>query len=294
MRLMSNPTGKHRPKHRHPGEGTVVRRRDRWRAKPWAAVVPYIDASGRRRATWPSAASRSEAEAILREEMAKRRKAPVRTAHTVGTYVSGWLMTAEGLSPWTHDRYRHHIEQRIIPSLGKVALEDVNPPMIRVAMGEWSGSAATRQGTFVVLRAALRQAVSDRMLAEDPTAGLRAPRPAQGSPTVLDVTEARHLLEVVAKDRLGPILVVSLGLGLRRGETLGLRTPDIDLRAGTVTVRYQLRRVPVSARGEGDAWWRLVAPKRGSGRTLPLPAFVAQSLTARLEARDAEQRAAKI
>ena len=61
-----------------------------------------------------------------------------------------------------------------------------------------------------------------------------------------------------------------------------------------MTVRYQLRRVPVSARGEGDAWWRLVAPKRGSGRTLPLPAFVAQSLTARLEARDAEQRAAKV
>ena len=46
MRLMSNPTGKHRPKHRHPGEGTVVRRKDRWRSKPWAAVVPYTDASG--------------------------------------------------------------------------------------------------------------------------------------------------------------------------------------------------------------------------------------------------------
>ena len=62
MTAMSNPTGRHWPKHRHPGEGTVVRRKDRWRSKPWAAVVPYIDASGRRRQTWLSAASRAEAE----------------------------------------------------------------------------------------------------------------------------------------------------------------------------------------------------------------------------------------
>lgn len=105
MSPMSNPEGRHRPKRRHPGEGTVVKRRDRWRAKPWAAVVPYTDPSGRRRETWLSAASRREAEALLRDELAKRRAAPVRTAHTVGSYLAEWLMTVD-LSPWTYDRYQ--------------------------------------------------------------------------------------------------------------------------------------------------------------------------------------------
>ena len=59
---VSNSTGKHRPKRRHHGAGTVVLRKDRWRAKPWAAVVPYIDPSGRRREMWLSASSRAEAE----------------------------------------------------------------------------------------------------------------------------------------------------------------------------------------------------------------------------------------
>jgi integrase len=37
-----------------------------------------------------------------------------------------------------------------------------------------------------------------------------------------------------------------------------------------------------------------VAPKRDSGRTLPLPAFVATALKARIDERDAERKAAKV
>ncbi len=292
MRRM-NPEGRHRPKRRHPGEGTVIRRRDRWRARPWAAVVPYTDASGRRRETWLSAASRAEAEQLLRDELARRRKTPVRTGHTVGSYVSGWLMTTD-LGPWTHDRYRQHIEARIIPTIGAVPLADLTPPMVRRAMAEWSGAAATRMGTFVVLRAAMRQAVSDRMLGDDPTAGIRAPRPRATTLTVVDVADARHLRAVIARDRLAALVTVSLGLGLRRGEALGLRTPDVDFAAGTVTVRHSLRRVPVSTRGEGDEWWRLVAPKRDSGRTLPMPPFVARALRRRIAERDRERRTARV
>lgn len=293
MRAMGNPTGKHRPKRRHPGEGTVVRRKDRWRAKPWAAVVPYVDASGRKHQTWLSAGSRAEAEALLRGEIAKRKAAPVVTGHTVGSYVLGWLMTTK-LSPRTFDRYRQHLEQRIRKTLGNVLLGDLKAPMVRAAIGEWSGSEATKMGTFIVLRAAMRQAVADKMLAEDPTASVKAPRQRPTTPDVLDVAEARHLMETVKGDRLAPLLTVCLALGLRRGEALGLTTPDIDLVGGTVTVRCSLIRVPVSTRGPGDAWWRLVSPKADSGRTIPLPEFVAEALRDRLAERDREQRDAKV
>lgn len=71
MTIVGNPTGKHRPKKRHPGEGTVVLRKDRWRARPWAAVVPYLDESGQPRKMWLSAASRQEADDLRKRELAK-------------------------------------------------------------------------------------------------------------------------------------------------------------------------------------------------------------------------------
>ena len=240
---------------------------------------------------WLCAASREEADRLRRDKLAEQDTVP--TEHTVGSYVSDWLMTTD-LGPWTHDRYRHHIEQRILPTLGSVPLADLTPPMVRSAMTRWSGAAATRMGAFVVLRAAMRQAVTDRMLAHDPTANIKAPRPKPTTPDVLDVADARRLMDTVKGERFAPILVVSLGLGLRRGEALGLRTPDIDFDAGTMTIRHSLRRVPVSARGEDDEWWRLVAPKRDSGRTLPLPAFVVTALRERIDERDAEKKAAKV
>lgn len=292
MRVMSNPQGKHRKKRRHHGDGTVVLRKDRWRRKPWAAVVPYIDPSGRRRETWLSAASRSEAETLLHDELLRRRGDTVPTEHTVGSYVRDWLMTTD-LGPWTFDRYRHHLEQRILPTLGSVPLADLTPPMVRSAMTKWTGAPATRMGAFVVLRTAMRQAVTDRMVEHDPTANIKAPRPKAGTPTVLDVDDARRLIRVVGGDRFAPLLVVSLGLGIRRGELLGLRTDDVDPVAGTVTIRYSLRRVPVSTREAGAEWWRLVAPKADSGRTIPLPAFVADALAARIAERDREAKATK-
>ena len=75
---------------------------------------------------------------------------------------------------------------------------------------------------------------------------------------------------------------------------MGLRTGDVDLGAGTLTIRHSLRRVPVSTRAEGDTWWRLVAPKADSGRTIPLPAFVADALRERLDVRDAERKASRL
>jgi hypothetical protein len=80
-----------------------------------------------------SAASRGEAEALLRDELARRKAAPVRTTHTVGSYVAGWLMTAD-LSPRTFDRYRQHVKERIVPSLGAVPLDELLGQPMHVEM----------------------------------------------------------------------------------------------------------------------------------------------------------------
>lgn len=293
MHPMGNPTGRHRRKRRHHGEGTVVLRRDRWRAKPWAAVVPYVDASGRRREMWLSAESRDEAEALRRAELARLRALAPSSGHTVSAYVREWLGTLD-VGPGTVPTYGAHLSERIAPTLGDVPLDELTPQTVRSAMLDWSGSPATRAGTLRLLRAAMRQAVADRAIPHDPTAGIPMPRVPRHQPRTLTADEARHLVATVRGERFAPVLVTSLGLGIRRGEALGLRTGDLDLAAGNVTIAKSLRYIAPAFRAPGEDAYRLVATKTGTTRTLPLPAFVAETLRARLDERDREQREARV
>lgn len=293
MPTMGNPTGKHRRKRRHHGEGTVVLRKDRWRAKPWAAVVPYLDESGRRRQMWLSAASRQEADDLRKAELDKLAKGIVRTEQTVGEYMTAWLETVE-VGPGTWPRYKAHLTERIQPSFGDVALRLLTPQMVRSALIRWEGAPQTRGGTLRLLRAGMKQAVADRRIEHDPTAGIPYPKVPRRVPVTLDAIEARHLMATVKGERFAPILAVSLGLGLRRGEALGLRTQDVDLVKGEVVIARGLRYISPAMRGEGEGPYRLTGTKTGERRELPLPAFVAEALRERLIERDREQRAAKV
>lgn len=227
MPPMTNPTGRHRKKRRHHGSGTVVHRTDHWRAKPWAGVVPYVDAQGRRREMWLSAASRAEADDLRLDELARLRKGIVRTEQTVGEYVNAWLADVE-VGPGTWPRYRAHITERIEPTLGSIALRLLTPQHVRSALIRWEGAPATRAGALRLLRAAMKQAVTDRRIEHDPTAGIPYPRTARREAVTLTAAEAKHLMATVKGERFAPILAVSLGLGVRRGEALGLRTQDIN------------------------------------------------------------------
>jgi integrase len=294
MTPMANPTGKRKPKRSHHGDGTApFKRTDRWRRNPWVTVVPYTDESGRRREMWLSAASKPEAEALRKRELDRLRKGIIPTHETVGQYMSAWLETVE-VGPGTWPRYRQHLTERILPSFGSVALDQLKPQQVRRAVMDWSGSPQTRGGTLRLLRAGMKQAVADRRIEHDPTAGIPYPKVPTHQPRTLTGPEARRLMASVRGERFAPILVLSLGLGVRRGEALGLRTLDVDLDQGSVTIAKSLRYIAPSMRAEGEDAYRLTATKTGETREIPLPRFVADMLAERLAERDREKAAAKV
>lgn len=63
----------------------------------------------------------------------------------------------------------------------------------------------------------------------------------------LTAQEARRLLDAALNTRNGARWSVALSLGLRQGEALGLRWSDLDLDAGTLTVRRALQRSAATA-----------------------------------------------
>ena len=94
--------------------------------------------------------------------------------------------------------------------------------------------------------------------------------------------EARDFLAASKEHRLYALYAVTLALGLRLGEALGLRWCDIDFDRGLLTVRYALQRT----KGQVD----LVEPKSASSRrTITLPAFAISVLRHR-QAKQNEER----
>src|SRR5918911_56837 len=88
---------------------------------------------------------------------------------------------------------------------------------------------------------------------------------ASGIATALDLDEARAVLEAARRTRNEARWTVALALGLRQSEALALQWKDVDLLAGTLTVRRSIHRV----RGRGLIYEE---PKsKRSHRTLALP-----------------------
>lgn len=81
----------------------------------------------------------------------------------------------------------------------------------------------------------------------------------------------RAIIGAFSDHELGALVLFSIATGARQGEALGLRWPDCDLDAGSVTIRYQLQRI--------DGENRLTEPKTAkSRRTLPISPTVVETL----------------
>jgi integrase len=141
------------------------------------------------------------------------------------------------------------------------------------------------QYIHAVLRNALQNAVREELLTRNVAKLVQVETPDYEVGRGLTVAEAQRLLQTVQGIRWHSLYVLALLLGLRRGELLGLRWSDVDLEAGTLTVRQHL----VRAGGE----LRIQAPKtRRSRRTLSLPPQVQAALRRQRAVQAADRLAA--
>jgi integrase len=174
------------------------------------------------------------------------------------------------------------------PALGHVKLKQLTPEHVgdwMRDMGERGLSANTRRLSRAVLRRSLRVAEMQGLVARNVAAIADGPKHDRAEARSLTVEQATVLLAAASKHRLHAAVVVMVGLGLRRGEVLGLSWGDLDLdsAAPTAHIRRQLQRVP----GRGQ---ELVALKTArSRRDVMLPEFVASALRAHRRRQVAER-----
>lgn len=227
----------------------------------WYVVLDLgRDGTGRRQQKWHSGyRSKRDAERGLTALLSARDTGtyvePQRV--TLGEYLlERWLPAVEStVRPATYDGYGRHLRRYVVPALGALPLQSVQPDALSVFYRDLLDhggavsqplAAATVRRIHATLHRALRDAVAWGYLLRNPASV--AVKPKQRGVGSLEMrtwsaAELRAFLDHVQGDRLYAAWRLAASTGVRRGELLGLRWVDVDLAAGHVAVRQTLTAV---------------------------------------------------
>jgi integrase len=277
--------------HRGHHEGTYRLRPDgRWECR-------FTMPDGKRKSVYGR--SRPDVRAKMEEALGKAKKGIDLKGEkqTVAHFLDTWLEETQRprLRPSTLKSYESYIRLHIVPALGDKTLGELTAqdvqrflnglsktkprrPSKKVGTASTAGekrepsssrvtepalSPRTVQYIRAILRAALGQALRWGYVERNVAALASPPRQQPKQVAALSAAHAQTLIDHTRDDRLGALFATALYTGMRQGELLGLRWPDVDLDAGTVRVRQAVQKV--------DKQWQFVEPKSANGkRTVPL------------------------
>ncbi len=298
-----------RPRTRGNRDGRPYQRADgRWVCVVW----PPPEIGGKPRYLYAKTAkeARAKREKLL-EEYARTVPGAAGRDTTLARYMEHWLgvtlpqeLAAGNMAPSTLDSYQANVRLHILPDLGTITLRNLTAPRIRQwqhdlltkpsartrKKGAPAGAPVLSARTVTYCRQILHKAIGDAV--RDQVWGIRAnvvdlvkpPKKKAAEVEPPDMDEAAALLAAAAEDKWSALWLVILGLGLRRGEALGLRWADIDFANQTLQVREIVQRVRGAADPvTGKRSSRLVTkpPKTdASKRTLAVPETVVEELRA--------------
>src|SRR6266540_4195454 len=275
LRPIVRPSRRRRPVMR----GHIRKRRT------WEFIVdigPHPVTGRRRQKSKSGFATKREAESALHEFIRYVEgggdPSPERTS--LGEWLSRWLEypRARGIRSRTVDGNEGYIRREIVPVIGGLELAKLRPGHIRAVLARVQQrglSAATVAQVRSVLGSALRQAVAEGLIAANPVASVKRPR--------LQRREVHWPTSV----QLGALLQTSLGstwevpillatvTGARRAEVLGISWEDVDLEAGTISIRRGVQAVP---HPEGRTVEFTALKTKRSRRVVQLPPFALERI----------------
>jgi integrase len=141
--------------------------------------------------------------------------------------------------------YRAAVYKHLIPGIGRHRIDRLEPDHLErlyarmIANGSAPGTAHQAHRT---VKTALNEAVRRGHIVRNPAKLAKAPRVEEHEVQPFTMEEARRILSAAAKNRNGVRFAIGLALGLRKGETLGLKWSRVDLDNGLLRTPKQLQR----------------------------------------------------
>jgi integrase len=204
----------------------------------------------------------------------------VRTGVTFADAAEDWLQHGERERDWKNSTvvdYRSAVRAHLLPAFGSMPVERVTTRAIESWRSRWlvEHRAPRQAGKLVsVLHAIFERAKRTYGLSDNPAAEVERLKVRYDASAYdfYSPEEVWALVRAAATERDGAIYLVAAFAGLRRGELLALRWRDVDFERRSLRVRGNY------------SHGRVVTPKSGKGRAVPMAPEVAQAL-ARLSQR---------
>ena len=242
----------------------------------------WRDPAGTKRAK--NFATKREANAFLADIEATMNRgtyvAPNAGKLRFGVYAERWE-ASRNLTARTTERTASIMRNHLLPKWGEWPIGGID----HLSVQEWVTQlgktlAPTTVGKcFGALRTILRSAMRSRLIAIDPTEGVRAPSTYQPRPLTATISRQTFLTTLLPATPLDHRAIVATGggAGLRWGEAAGLPWGAVDLTRGRVTVGQ------VAVETAAAVTLRPYPKSRAGVRTIPLPDFLRRQLTAHRE-----------
>jgi len=232
------------------GEGSLYRDSD----GSWRATYTVAGEARRRRVRGRTrdAAIARRAEKLV--ALGQPQSATLHPDATVAELAGWWLdvVARHRVRMSSFGKYEDRV-RRITDTLGATPVRSVT----RERVATWQSNllkfglaATTVSDVRGTLRQVLEQAVINELIASNPVDRVAAPKVVRSPKRALSSGDARRLVEAASTDRLGAAVALLFVHGWRVSEVLGLAWEDLDLDAGTATVR----RAAVYVDGVGVAW----------------------------------------
>lgn len=162
------------------------------------------------------------------------------TKITVAEYLLDWFDNYKiNLAPATIRGYKTNIKKHIIPEIGHMKLVNLSPIVIQnLYNNRIKKGISTNSVLFMhrVLHKALKRAVGLQMIRYNPTENLELPKKKKHNAQVLTEEQVKKMLKTAKGTDAYILILLAVGLGLRRGEVLGLMWEDIDFDRKVVSI----------------------------------------------------------
>lgn len=199
---------------------------------------------------------------------------------TVAAFLDHWLahVAWPRLRFTTARTYASVVAHQLVPVLGRIRVRSLAAADIERAHLVWQRAGvkpSMRRKAVEVLRSALNHAVALALCEANVAKRATVPRKRDRPPTWLDLDQLKRLFADVEHHPLRASYLLGGVLGLRRGEIAGLTWADVDMKRGTITIRWN--------RVEFERGTRLVEPKTAaSRRVLAMPDIIRGALREQL------------
>jgi integrase len=239
------------------GEGSLYQRKSDGR---WFGSIVEPDEAGKLKRRTVSAKTKDAARIKLKRLMNEQERfeaeglPPMDTTVTVDQLLDRWhKVIVATRRETTASNYRYMIDGHIVPFILPGGRRLGSKKVAKLTFGEVDAlldakreaglSASTRRLIRSVLVQAINQAMKWRIVTRNEAAMSTPVTVKRTEGRSLSPTQAKRLTETLKTCPMGSLFTVMLTTGMRRGEALGLRWEDVDLKKGVISVRQQLQRI---------------------------------------------------